>query len=92
MRKTVLIAAAAALTLSSCASKDGALSAGYPISPVPFTSVKVTDSFWGQRLDASRNVTIPLAFSKCEETGRYQNFVEAKQQMDAIESKGFDQF
>ena len=48
--------------------------AGYPITPVPFTSVKVTDSFWGQRLKASREVTIPLAFSKCEETGRYRNF------------------
>ncbi len=47
---------------------------GYPIDPVPFTSVKLTDSFWGQRLKASREVTIPLAFSKCEETGRYKNF------------------
>lgn len=52
-------------------------SGGYPINPVPFTSVKVTDSFWGQRLKASREVTIPLAFSKCEETGRYENFVKA---------------
>mgnify|MGYP001005201368 CR=1 FL=1 len=50
---------------------------GYPIDPVPFTSVKVTDSFWGQRLKASREVTIPLAFSKCEETGRYRNFINA---------------
>ena len=47
------------------------------LSPVPFTSVKVTDSFWGQRLKASREVTIPLAFSKCEESGRYENFVKA---------------
>ena len=47
---------------------------GYPIDPVPFTSVKITDSFWGQRLKASREMTIPLAFSKCEETGRYRNF------------------
>ncbi|MDR2497633.1 MAG: glycoside hydrolase family 127 protein [Tannerellaceae bacterium] len=50
---------------------------GYPITPVPFTSVKVTDTFWGQRLKASREVTIPLAFGKCEETGRYDNFVKA---------------
>lgn len=50
---------------------------GYPINPVPFTSVKVTDTFWGQRLKASREVTIPLAFSKCEETGRYENFKKA---------------
>lgn len=54
-----------------------ATSHGYPITPVPFTSVKVTDNFWGQRLKASREVTIPLAFSKCEETGRYENFVKA---------------
>lgn len=49
----------------------------YLIDPVPFTSVKVTDQFWGQRLKANREVTIPLAFSKCEETGRYDNFVKA---------------
>ncbi|MDR1415144.1 MAG: glycoside hydrolase family 127 protein [Odoribacteraceae bacterium] len=47
---------------------------GYPVTPVPFTSVKVTGAFWGERLRASREVTIPLAFQKCEETGRYENF------------------
>ena len=50
---------------------------GYPITPVPFTQVKVGEGFWGQRLQASREVTIPLAFSKCEETGRYTNFTNA---------------
>ena len=51
---------------------------GYPITPVPFTSVKVAPgTFWGQRLEASRKVTIPLAFSKCEETDRYTNFSNA---------------
>ena len=55
---------------------------GYPISPVPFTSVKVTPgTFWGQRLEASRKVTIPLAFAKCEETGRYTNFTNAAQHL-----------
>ena len=55
---------------------------GYPISPVPFTCVKVAPaSFWGQRLQASREVTIPLAFSKCEETGRYTNFSNAAQHL-----------
>ena len=54
----------------------------YPINPVPFTSVKVTpNTFWGQRLEASRKVTIPLAFSKCEETGRYTNFTNAAEHM-----------
>ncbi|MBO4462714.1 MAG: glycoside hydrolase family 127 protein [Prevotella sp.] len=51
---------------------------GYPITPVPFTQVKVTPgTFWGQRLQASRDVTVPLAFSKCESEGRYKNFDNA---------------
>lgn len=66
-----------------------ALSAQYPVDPVPFTSVKVTDDFWGLRLKASREVTIPLAFSKCEETGRYDNFSNAAAQMQADHNLGF---
>lgn len=62
---------------------------GYPISPVPFTAVKVTDTFWGQRLKASREVTIPLAFSKCEETGRYENFVKAAHPSSEYKVEGF---
>ncbi|MDD2436907.1 MAG: glycoside hydrolase family 127 protein [Massilibacteroides sp.] len=62
---------------------------GYPISPVPFTSVTVTDSFWGQRLKASREVTIPLAFSKCEETGRYDNFVKAAHPSSEYKVEGY---
>lgn len=61
---------------------------GYPITPVPFTSVKVTDTFWGQRLEASRKVTIPLAFSKCEETGRYKNFELAAHPSDTTKVGG----
>lgn len=62
---------------------------GYPINPVPFTSVKVNDSFWGQRLKASREVTIPLAFSKCEETGRYRNFELAAHPSDTTQVTGY---
>ena len=55
---------------------------GYPISPVPFTAVKVTPgTFWGQRLEASRKTTVPLAFSKCESEGRYKNFENAAAHM-----------
>ena len=62
---------------------------GYPFEPVPFTSVMVTDSFWGQRLEASRNITIPLAFSKCEESGRYDNFVKAANPSEEYKVEGF---
>lgn len=65
---------------------------GYPIDPVPFTSVKVQGGFWGQRLEASRKVTVPLAFSKCEETGRYENFIKAANPSEdyKVEGLAFD--
>ncbi len=51
------------------------LSNGYPYTQVPFTSVKITaGTFWGDRLKAAREVTVPLAFSKCESEHRYKNF------------------
>lgn len=71
------------------ASGQKAAAHGYPIDPVPFTSVKVNDGFWGQRLKASREVTIPLAFSKCEESGRYRNFINAANPSDTIHVGGF---
>ena len=48
---------------------------GYPYTQVPFTSVKISpNTFWGDRIKAAREVTIPLAFSKCESEHRYKNF------------------
>lgn len=87
MKRTALLALAVAVCLGAGAQTKG--SHGYPITPVPFTKVKVTDSFWGQRLKASRDVTIPLAFSKCEETGRYTNFEKAANPSDSYEVKGY---
>ncbi len=66
------------LTFCSFLFSHAVAQTGYPITPVPFTSVKVIPgTFWGQRLEASRNTTIPLAFSKCESEGRYKNFENA---------------
>ena len=76
MKKHLVIGLLAISTANTVAAQSD--KSGYPITPVPFTAVKVTpNTFWGQRLQASRNVTIPLAFSKCEETGRYTNFSNA---------------
>jgi len=49
----------------------------YPIKPVAFNEVEITDSFWLPRLETNRKVTIPFAFKKCEETGRIDNFAKA---------------
>ena len=46
----------------------------YPISPVKFTQVEITDSFWKERIETNRRVTIPIAFQRSEETGRIKNF------------------
>lgn len=52
----------------------------YDYKSVPFSRVSVApNTFWGQRLQASREVTIPLALQKCEESGRMENFVKATQ-------------
>lgn len=90
MKKTIAAIAALSATLLLCSASGDKNQGGYPISPVQFTSVKVNDAFWGQRLKASREVTIPLAFSKCEETGRYENFVKAAQQMHSDKNLGFE--
>lgn len=71
------------------AKKHEIIQNGYPITPVPFTSVHVDGGFWGQRLAASRDVTIPLAFSKCEETGRYENFRRAASPRPEYHATGF---
>jgi len=49
----------------------------YPVQPVPFTDVQVSDEFWSRRLETNRTVTIPFAFGKCEQTGRIDNFAIA---------------
>lgn len=49
----------------------------YPITPVPFTDVELTDRFWAPRLETNRTVTIPAVFRNCEEFGRLDNFRKA---------------
>ncbi|HTZ50472.1 MAG TPA: beta-L-arabinofuranosidase domain-containing protein, partial [Spirochaetia bacterium] len=54
-----------------------AAGADYPITPVPPTAVQVQDAFWLPRLETNRTVTIPDVLSKCEESGRVDNFRKA---------------
>lgn len=89
MKRVLVWALAATMAGAVSAQKQKTIHTGYPIEPVPFTSVKVVDGFWGQRLKASREVTVPLAFSKCEETGRYENFVKAAHPSDEYKVGGF---
>lgn len=83
------IAVVAAVVPASAKEESSVGHHGYPIDPVPFTAVSVDDPFWSPRLDAARTTTIPLAFSKCEETGRYENFRKAARPDTTYVVEGF---
>ncbi len=65
------------LCLSLIASCSSSKKKDYPIQPVPFTDVQITDDFWKPRMEINRTVTIPHAFQKCEQMGRMDNFAIA---------------
>ncbi len=75
MKKAGITSTVAAIVLLAMTSCGGAgEDENYPIMPVPFTSVKMTDSFWAPRIEKNHEVTIPIAFGYCESTGRVKNF------------------
>jgi len=63
-----------ATCLSGTASQAGSPPGDYPVQPVPFTDVTITDAFWAPRLETNRRVTVAYDFQKCELTGRLRNF------------------
>ncbi len=87
MKRSIILSAAAAFITAAPAQTVGY---GYPHTPVAFTSVKITpNSFWGDRIKAARETTIPLAFSKCESEGRYANFAKAAHPSDTYDVGSF---
>jgi DUF1680 family protein len=49
----------------------------YPVKPVEFTKVKISDNFWLPRIETNQKVTIPFAMKQNEVTGRVDNFAIA---------------
>ena len=62
---------------SLCACETIEEKVDYTYKEVPFTDVHFTDNFWLPRIETIRNVTVPFAFRKCEETHRIDNFAVA---------------
>lgn len=89
-RRIALVALVASVALSAAGGKPPPTTAttpattarSYPIAPVPFTRVKLTDAFWAPRLEINRTVTIPFGFKKSEEEGRLRNFERAAHKRD----------
>ncbi|MCJ7448413.1 MAG: glycoside hydrolase family 127 protein [Bacteroidales bacterium] len=72
LNSLLILITAGILLFSGC---SRSISSGdYPIQPVPFTSVKLTDNFWAPHIKKNADITIPIAFSYCESTGRIKNF------------------
>jgi DUF1680 family protein len=71
------IAAAAATSGSGNRVMAQNLRKDYPVQPVPFTAVKLTDTFWAPKIETNRTVSIPFAFEQCETSGRVENFIRA---------------
>ena len=69
----VFVCLLAAASLVSCEKKKDTVS-DYPIMPVPFTAVTVTDDFWAPRIRTNHDVTIPIALEQSRKTGRIRNF------------------
>jgi len=69
--KLLVMGSLAMLLFGACTVKP---KKDYPVQPVPFTEVHIDDGFWIHRMETNQKVTIPYAFTKCEETGRIDNF------------------
>jgi hypothetical protein len=80
------------MTLSCGDAGPDKIPEGYPIEPVSFTDVTVTDDFWLPRILKNTEVTIPIAFQQSEETGRIKNFAVAGGMEDGsfCSTYGFD--
>ncbi|MFT4093622.1 MAG: glycoside hydrolase family 127 protein [Niabella sp.] len=50
----------------------------YAIQKVDLRQVQLTDNFWLPKIRQIQQVTIPFALQKCEENGRFENFVTAE--------------
>jgi len=68
MKKLMILFVLATVSFNAQVKKD------YPIQPVPFTKVNVTEGFWYNRMETNRLVTIPYSIKLLEETGRMKNF------------------
>jgi hypothetical protein len=72
----ILTPLAAACAVSATAAADAPL---FKLRAVPFTDVKITDSFWAPRQETNRVASIPVNLDNLEKAGNLQNLRLAAQ-------------
>ena len=88
--RRILSALGAAVTMAAVAwigtgdsvvARQGAarLDRDYPVQPVSFEAVHLTDAFWAPKIETNRQASITAAFEQCEASGRVDNFIRAAQ-------------
>jgi DUF1680 family protein len=77
VRNLILILSVMLLACNRNSEQDKISGTIYPIAHPGLEEVRVTDAFWLPKIDRNREITIPYAFGKCEETGRIDNFAKA---------------
>jgi DUF1680 family protein len=83
------VALAGVLVAAALAATDARRATGhaYPIAAVPFSKVRLADTFWTSRVETNRAVTIPFGFKKSEQEGRVRNFEHAARHDGVYEGK-----
>jgi uncharacterized protein len=76
-RVSKIIAAATLMVLCFITTAAQHRHADYPIQPVAFTQVHLSDHFWAPKIRVNADVTIPYTLDQCQKTGRVDNFLRA---------------
>lgn len=89
--KTCLLGIIIAFSIAACQTSDPdnvdqtvveVIEDAYPITPVNIRNVKMEDDFWLPIIKRVQEKTIEYALKKCEEEGRFENFLIAGGQME----------
>jgi len=92
MRKPASLLLPGLLCCFSTIDAQVSLKNDYPIQPVAFTQVHVSDNFWAPKIRTNADVTIPYTLEQCRKTGRIDNFLVAagKMKKDKLTEFTFD--
>ena len=82
MRSLVLMLAAGLAAEAAGAEAPEQAAALSTLRAVPFTAVRIADTFWQPRIETNRTRSVPHNLKWCRDTGRLSNFAKAGKLME----------